>query len=413
MSKNDQPEDEASTLAPLPSADIDESDAHEDDEEEHHVSFATRSLQILGLLVVGIGFGLWAGPRIAPHLPAGLAPVAAWLSPQPNASTQSLEALRRETEARLLVLEAGVKREEVETRLANFQTDIVNPLRNQMKALSDQVAAADSTAIEARLWAVEGKVEGLLTELDSLRTMLGNVAEAGGTISADTAASIAAYRTRIDALQAQVNDINARQGALSAAIEQAQSTASQQVETAQALVEEASETAMSAQNNAALASAFTEVETALKTGAGFAAPLAAISDLAQSDPPPALMANAGGIPTLEQLEARFPAAAHAAIRADIAAQNGEGGLSGLGSFLHAQIATRSLTPQEGTSADAVLSRMEAALKLGDLTLVQQEAESLPAPSAAEMANWLAALNARKTVYDTFTAWRSQVEAVGE
>jgi hypothetical protein len=122
---------------------------HEHEEDEHHVSFAARSLQILALLAVGAVFGLWAGPRVAPHLPEGMAPVAAWLSPQTNASTEALEVLRAETDARLELLETGIKREEIETRLANFQTDIVNPLRDQMKALSDQMAAADSTAVEA------------------------------------------------------------------------------------------------------------------------------------------------------------------------------------------------------------------------------------------------------------------------
>ncbi len=384
-------------------------DEHEE-EEAHHVSFAARSLQILALLVAGVVFGLWAGPRLAPHLPEGMAPVAAWLSPQTNASTDALAALRAETNVRLSVLEAGIKREEIETRLANFQTDIVNPLRDQMKALSDQMAASDTTAIEARLWAVEGKVEGLIAELESLRAMLGNVAAEGGVISADTAASIAAYRTRIDALQAQVDEITRRQGELTSAVAQAQSTASQQVEEAQALVEEASETAMSAQNQTALATALTVVEAALQTGAGFAAPLSVVSEITGLLAPEALRASAGGIATLDKLEEDYPLVAHAAIRADIAAGNNDGGLSGIGSFLRSQVATRSLTPQEGDSADAVLSRLEAALKLDDLAGVMAEAEHLPEAAAAEMAGWLARVNARKAALDGFVEWRSALEA---
>ncbi|MBL1435324.1 MAG: hypothetical protein COB08_003895 [Rhodobacteraceae bacterium] len=407
MSKEMDPEDEA--LAPLPDTGEDE---HED-ADEHHVSFAARSLQILALVAVSVVFGLWAGPRVAPHLPKGMAPVAAWLSPQTNASTDALAALRAETNLRLAVLEAGIKREEIETRLANFQTDIVNPLRDQMKALSDQMAASNTTAIEARLWAVEGKVEGLIAELESLRQMLGNVAAEGGTISADTAASIAAYRTRIDALQAQVNEITARQGALTTAVARAQSTASQQVEEAQALVEEASETALSAQSQTALATALIEVETALQTGASFAASLGAASDVSGKPAPAALLASAGGIATLDKLEEDYPLVAHAAIRADIAAGQNDGGLSGLGSFLRSQVATRSLTPQQGGSADAVLSRLEAALKLDDMAGVLAEADTLPEAAAPEMADWLARVSARKAALDGFTEWRGALEASEE
>ncbi len=408
MSKENEAAEEApGKLAPLPES---EDPAHEEDEEEHHVSLAARSLQILALLAVGAVFGLWAGPRVAPYLPQGMAPLAEWLSPQTNASAEALEALRAETGARLDALESGIKREEIETRLANFQTDIVNPLRDRMKALSDQVAAADSTAAEARLWAVEGKVEGLVAELNSLRDMLGSVAEEGGAISADTAATIAAYRTRIDALQAQVDEISARQGELTAAVEAAQSLASQRVEEAQALVEEAGATAMSAQNKAALTAALTSIETALQTGGGFAEPLAGIAAITGAEAPGILAENAGGIPTLDRLEQDFPLAAHAAIRADIAAGKDDGGLSGLGSFLRAQVATRSLTPQEGDSADAVLSRMEAALKLDDLSGVLDEAGALPGAAAAEMADWLAALRLRQAALDGFADWRRALEA---
>ncbi|HIP23902.1 MAG TPA: hypothetical protein EYG79_09975, partial [Rhodobacteraceae bacterium] len=346
MSKENEPDEDAALTA-LPEPVEDE---HEG-EEEHHVSFAARSLQILALLAVGVVFGLWAGPRVAPHLPEGMAPVAAWLSPQTNASTDALEAVRAETNLRLAVLETGIKREEIETRLANFQTDIVNPLRDQMNTLSGQIAAADSTAIEARLWAVEGKVEGLIAELKSLQEMLGSVIAEGGAISADTAASIAAYRTRIDALQAQVNEITARQGELTSAVAQAQTTATERVAEAQALVEEATETVVSGQNKAQLETALTALRAALQTAKPFAGPLAAITEISNVDVPEALVqASETGVWALEDLKSEFVPLAHAAIKADVATE----GDSGIAAFLRSQVTSRSLTPQAGTSADAVL-----------------------------------------------------------
>ncbi|MCF6272610.1 MAG: hypothetical protein L3J37_05375 [Rhodobacteraceae bacterium] len=387
-----------------------EPEAEELHGEEHHVSFAARSLQILALLMAGVVFGLWAGPRLAPHLPEGMAPVAAWLSPQTNASIETLDALRAETDRRLLLLESGIKREEIETRLANFQTDIVNPLRNQMSNLSDQVAATDNTAIEDRLWAVEGKVVGLVAELESLGAMMGNLTETGGSISADTAASIAAYRTKIDSLQAQVDEITAWQGELSRAVSQVVTSASQQMEEARQLAEGANETALVTQNRLAISAALGDVEATLQTGNGFSAALDALSELSGTPTPDALKIAAGGVSTLEALEQSFPVAAHDAIRADIAAQQSEGGLAGIGLFLRAQVATRSLSPQEGDSADAILSRMEAALKTTDLATAAREAESLPEAAAAEMADWLTQLKARAAALEAFNTWRTALEA---
>jgi len=405
MSNENEPEEvDAEALASLPDPDVEE---HEDDEEEHHVSFAARSLQILALLAVGVVFGLWAGPRVAPHLPKGMAPVAAWLSPQTNASTDALEALRAETNMRLAALESGIKREEIETRLAGFQADIVSPLRDQMKALSDQMAASDTTAIEARLWAVEGKVEGLIAELESLREMLGNVASEGGAISADTAASIAAYRTRIDALQAQVDEITARQGELTTAVAEANSTASARVEEAQTLVEEATETVMSSQNKAQLETALTAIGAALQTASPFAGPLADITEVSDMAVPEALVDVAEtGVSALESLKADFVPLAHAAIKADVATE----GESGLTAFLRAQVTSRSLTPQEGDSADAVLSRMAPALQNDDLETVLREAEALPEAAASVMAEWLAQAQARSKALAAFAPWEAALKA---
>ena len=403
MSNENEPTDEA--LAPLPD-DI-ENEHEEEGEEEHHVSFAARSLQILALLAVGVVFGLWAGPRVAPHLPEGMAPVAAWLSPQTNASTDALETLRAETNVRLAVLEAGIKRAEIETRLAGFQADIVNPLRDQMKALSDQMAASDTTAIEARLWAVEGKVEGLVAELESLRSMLGNVAAEGGAISADTAASIAAYRTRIDSLQAQVDEITARQGELTTAVANAQTTASARVEEAQTLVEEATETVMSSQNKAQLETALTALKAALQTASPFAGPLADITEVSDVAAPETLANIAEtGVSALEDLKAEFVPLAHAAIKADVATE----GESGIAAFLRSQVTSRSLTPQEGSSADAVLSRMDPALQNDDLETVLREAGALPEASAAVLADWLALVQARHAALAAFAPWEAALKA---
>jgi len=389
----------------------DEEHEEENEHEESHVSLAARSLQILTILAVGTAIGLWAGPRIAPNLPKGLAPLAAWLGPQNNAPIEALEALRSETDQRLVVLEAGIKREEIETRLANFQTDIVNPLRDQMKAVSDQVAAADVTATEARLWAVESRVEGLVAELGSLTDSLGSIASEGGQISADMSASISAYRTRIDALQAQVNELAAQQGALSQSLSQVSAIAVQQVEEAQVLNEEATQTVRSSQNQAKLQTALTEISAALQTASPFAVPFARIAEVTGQPGPEALAAvSESGVAALDDLEIQFVSLAHEAIKADVASRAATDGSSSITAFFRSQVASRSLTPQTGSSADAVLSRIDPALQSGDLATVLSEADTLPEASAAVMADWLALLRARAAALTAFDAWQASLKA---
>ncbi len=384
-------------------------DAEASHEEEHYVSIAARSLQILAFVAVGSIIGIWAAPRIAPLLPAGMAPIAQWLNPSNNAAIEDVENLRLELETRLLALETLPTREEIETRLANFQTDTVNPVRSQMTQLSDQVAAADSTAVESRLWSLEGRVEGLIAEIDALTASLGNVAAEGGVISAETIATISAYRTRIDGLQASLDDMAASQGALSQRIDEVAATARRQVTEAEILVAEASQETAQTISASEIQTALTQIETALKSGTDFATPLARIAGNTALPIPAALAAAQTGVLSLEDLQTTFVPAAHNAIRASVSSSDDTGVFTSFGSFLRAQIATRSLTPQQGSSADAVLSRIEAALLQDQLDVVLTEAAALPDTARPEIADWIEQVKLRQSVQQSLAQLRNSLE----
>ena len=76
MAENDSPEKIIDVEA---APDISETDAVEEDHDDS--GFAAKFLGISGLLVLGGALALWLGPKIAPTLPVGMAPVAAWLAP--------------------------------------------------------------------------------------------------------------------------------------------------------------------------------------------------------------------------------------------------------------------------------------------------------------------------------------------
>ena len=68
---------------------------------------------------------------------------------------------------------------------------------------------------------------------------------------------------------------------------------------------------------------------------------------------------------------------------------GDGWASRLTSFLRSQSGARSLTPHEGTDADAVLSRAEAALREGQIKAALAELAGLPPAGAELMKPWIA------------------------
>ena len=86
---------------------------------------------------------------------------------------------------------------------------------------------------------------------------------------------------------------------------------------------------------------------------------------------------------LTTLEGRSRAEALGAARAAGGAE------PGLGGFARSLLGARSIEPREGDSADAVLSRAEAALRDGDLQTALTEIEALPPEARAVMDEWVA------------------------
>ncbi|MGI3185955.1 COG4223 family protein, partial [Nioella aestuarii] len=163
--------------------------------------------------------------------------------------------------------------------------------------------------------------------------------------------------------------------------------------------------------NATAQAALGQLRIAVATGAPFAGALADVADGAGVDMPEALAATAEtGVPTLEELQSTFPAAARAALPIAIRETAGEGTMNRVTAFLQSQVGGRSLEPQEGDSPDAVLSRAEAALRAGDLSGTVAEVETLPADAQAEMADWMASAQTRIAAMEAMDAFAASLDA---
>lgn len=395
------PDDSAETLPPAgedpPHGDL----LHDDElEEDHHSDdhgspLSRKLLTGLLLLIAGAGLALWGAPKLAPMVPSGLAPVARWLAPGEGNARDDIAALRAELAERLSSLPVPVSEARIEEIAQAVTGPATDALTGRVNELSDQAAAGDMGAIQARLAATETRLQGLATEISSLSEQLSNSTIGNGEMTAETAGQIAGYRASVDGLRAEIEALSSRQGELSHRVDAVGATTTRQMEEAQA-------TLAAAEAEAALKSGLAGVRAALAAGVPFKPALADLRAASGQPLPTALMdAAAEGVPALQSLRDGFPDVAHAAIAASINASAGEGTLSRLGAFLESRVATRSLIPQEGMTPDAILSRMEGALKVDDLATVLAEAEALPSEATAIMADWLARTERRHAATDAF------------
>lgn len=247
----------------------------------------------------------------------------------------------------------------------------LTPIMTTIAGLEDQIAGTSGT-----LTAIGEELAGFDSRLTAI--------EKAPMANALSPESIAAYERELDALRQSVTD---QQAALEA----------QRTEI-QAMTTEALQAEANSEDNAALAAsraALAEVTALVQTGKPFAGPLSVLTANGVAIPEALSAAAADGVPTLATLAGEFPDLARKALSA--ARRSGEpdetGG--GFGAFLQKQLGARSVTPQEGNDADAVLSRAEAAVNTGDLETALTEIEALPDAAKAELAGWLVQAGAQR------------------
>lgn len=250
----------------------------------------------------------------------------------------------------------------------------LSPLTTEIATLSSRLGALESAEapelpdLSPELGDLSQSLVSIEATLDSLATRLETV-EARPTAPApdpgvDNSEEIAA-------LQSTVSDLEAR------------------------LAEEDRRANAEAQRLLARA-ALTRVVTAVENGEAFEPALGALEEVTPVEVPEALRSAASeGVPSVAALRESFPEAARAALAA-ARAEVPESEVYGIGGFLRRQLSARSVTPREGNDPDAILSRVEASLRAGDLDTALAEAEALPAPAQAAMQEWLDSAQARQS-----------------
>lgn len=321
--------------------------------------------------VVAAGLGSAATIWALPHLPAG------WLPTQPAAGTPAQPAVTPEIDV------AAIRAEAVSAAQA-AAAEQVDALRAEIAAQPRPEPVADAPAGPSAedLAALRQQVEQQAAQIRDLSER--------PQIDPELASRVQSLADQADTLEQQI------QTAAQAA--QAQINAAQAE--AQQLQQAAAETTRRAEAVAAIAS----LQAALDRGI---APEEARQTLegAGISPPEALTRE---VPSLDSLQADFPEAARAALRAALREESAAGNGSLFTNFLRAQTGARSVEAREGDDPDAVLSRADAAVEAGRIADALAEIEALPddARNAPAMSDWLG----RATTYRDAQAALSDLSA---
>jgi len=398
-----EPETKAEPIVPI---EHDEHE-HEHDDEEHHVSLAARSLQILALLVLGGVMALWLGPRIAPNLPKGMGAVAQWLAPGASLAEEQVAELRAEFAASQAAQSPQLDLAAIDARIA--AADTTTALHEELATLSQRVETVEAApgALTTRLDSLESRLTGTEAMLTSIDEALRNLVTTGLALDSQAAADITAYGATIDGLRARLADLDARLGEQAARIDAVTAEIRSEAQTAV-------QSAAAAQANSEQQAALIALEAALTDGLPYRGTLDWIASTQRQTVPPALVAQAdSGVTSLASLRDLFPALAHEAIRTDIRQSSDESALGQFGAFLQSQVASRSLTPQQGTSTDAILSRAEAALRQDDLGQALRHMRTVSVPAAEIYADWVALAQARQSAMDGFEVLKSALSGAAQ
>lgn len=343
-----------------------------------------------GIIAGGIGFGVGQY--------GGL------MAPPPNPfETEAREALDVQSKA----LEAqGAQIEGLSEQLDDTQkaVEIINtaPLASavatledslkqtgqEMTALSDQVAGFDSrmTAIEKQPLTGALSPEAIAAYERELEELRNTIAEQRAAMEAQQTemAGLAASGDVVEGLRAELATQTEAIAALNARID--------------ALAEDnaaAEAAAAEKETRAANLVALADVTAAVQSGEAFAEPLAVLQASGIAVPDALLSGASDGVPTQAALIEAYPPLARAALKAARSAGTAGDEEAGFANFFKNQLGARSVTPREGDSADAVLSRAEAAVASGDLETALAEVGALPDAVRTVFDDWVAQADARK------------------
>ena len=294
-----------------------------------------------GLLVGGIGFGA----AMVPSYFNPRDPIAPVLATQ-NQLSEKIEAQSRELE-------------EIQARPTPVD------LSGEVAALADSVIAfrTDLAALKA---AQVAQARSLSERIDSL--------EKRRLVEGVSPLAVAGYERELAQLRENISQLA--------------NDATNKIEEAKALAEVIEDNAAKLSRDGMVIYALTAIQAAVESGASYTVALDDLVAATNIGLPASLVENApNGVASLSILQKQFPVAARAALKLAREEQGLAEGENGVLAFLKTQLGVRSLNAKGGGSADAVLSRAQAAVDVGDFAVALSEIAALSSVGQDALQGW--------------------------
>ena len=294
-----------------------------------------------GLLVGGIGFGA----AMVPSYFNPRDPIAPVLATQ-NQLSEKIEVQSRELE-------------EIQARPTPVD------LSGEVAALADSVIAfrTDLAALKA---AQVAQARSLSERIDSL--------EKRRLVEGVSPLAVAGYERELAQLRENISQLA--------------NDATNKIEEAKALAEVIEGNAAKLSRDGMVIYALTAIQAAVESGASYTVALDDLVAATNIGLPASLVENApNGVASLSILQKQFPVAARAALKMAREEQGLAEGENGVLAFLKTQLGVRSLNAKGGGSADAVLSRAQAAVDVGDFAVALSEIATLSSVGQDALQGW--------------------------
>ena len=276
------------------------------------------------------------------------------------------------------------------------QADLIRNLEGSTKKTDDleqRLAALEAIQPVSAATVDLGPIEAALASLDTRLTRVESLpAGEGGESTGAVSAALESMKAEIEALKGQGESAAAT---IAAAAAEAEARLAEAEAKAAALKAEAEATAKKALRLAALG----RVSASIESGGPYEDALGGLDGVSVPDTLSAMAAT--GVPTVKALSEAFPEAARNALEVSRRATMGDGLTDRLSSFLETATGARSLSPREGNDPDAILSRAEAAVGVGDLEMALAEIGALPSEGQEAMSQWTALAQSRLEVLAAF------------
>jgi hypothetical protein len=274
----------------------------------------------------------------------------------------------------------------------------IDDMRSAQATAADKLST-DLTALGDRITTLETAPGPDVSGLAALDQRLSAIE----TMPTDGTASTAAMTARIATLEERITSLPT--GGSDHALQQKLDAALAQLAEAEAAATARAAEAEASANASARAMALDALSAAVASGQPFAAELQALAD-------PALTGALGpladtGAPTLAQLQEAFPYVARNALSLSREQELGAGWGERFVDFLASQTGARSLTPLEGDTPDAVLSRAEFALSEGRVAEALTEIQALDPAIRASLDGWIAQAEVHQSAASALQAARGE------